>query len=288
LSEGERGAYVQVKGFKLFYRVFGEGSNVLLCLHGGPGATHNYMIPHGKLGDEKIKVVMYDQLGCGNSEKPKDTSLFTIDYQVEEVEGVRQALGLGKINLLGSSCGGMIALAYALKYQQNTKKLITTGGLASVPEYISEANRLKALLPRDLQETFAKYEPLWAYWHPEYMKAVDVYYHNFICRLPQWPEEVTRSFSVLSVPVYFTMWGPNEFTAMGNLKDWDITDRLREIQIPTLVTGGRYDAVTPIVAETIHKGIRGSKLAIFEKSAHLPMWEEQEEYLKTVRNFILS
>jgi proline iminopeptidase len=148
--------------------------------------------------------------------------------------------------------------------------------------------RLKTLLPKDVQETLAKYEAAWAFWHPEYMKAVDVYYHNFLCRMPQWPEDVTRSLYHLSVPVYFTMWGPNEFTCMGNLKNWDITARLPGIQVPTLVTGGRYDEVTPKIAETIHKGIPGSKLETFENSAHLPMWEEEEKYLKSVKEFILS
>lgn len=288
LLEAEPGAYVEVKGFKLFYRVFGNGSNVLLCLHGGPGGTHLPLLPLGKLGDERIKVVMYDQLGCYKSEKPKDTSRFTVEYYVEEVEGIRQALNLGKINLMGASWGGQLALAYALKYQQNIKKLHTTGGLASVPEYVAEATRLRTLLPKDVQETLAKYEALLAFGHPEYLKALDIYYHNFLCRMPQWPEELTRSRNYFSVPVFFTMWGPNDLTATGNLKDWDITARLPEIHIPTLVTGGRYNEVPPKVQETIHKGIRGSRLVIFENSSHLPMWEEEGKYLKTVREFILG
>lgn len=288
LSDAEPGAYVEVRGFKLFYRVFGSSSNVLLCLHGGPGGTHLPLLPLGKLGDDRIKVVMYDQLGSYRSEKPPDTSRFTVDYYVEEVEGIRQALNLGKINLMGASWGGQLALAYALKYQQNLKKLITTGGLASVPECVSEMGRLKTLLPKDVQKTLAKYEALWAFGHPEYVKALDICYHNFLCRMPQWPEELTRSRNHFSVPVFSTMWGPNDFNALGNLQDWDITSRLSEIHVPTLVTGGRYDEVPPKCAETIHKGIRGSRLVIFENSSHLPMWEEEEKYLTTIREFILD
>jgi proline iminopeptidase len=275
-------------GFKLFYRTFGTGSNVLLCLHGGPGAMHEYLLPLGKLGDDKIKVVLYDQLGVGRSEKPKDLSLFNIERGADEVEGVRKALNLGKVNLLGSSYGGALALQYALKYQHNIKKLIIASGLASVPETVAEMNRLKTLLPKDVQETMAKYEARWAFLHPEYLKAVDVYYHNFLCRLPQWPEEVTRTLNELSVPVYFHQNGPNEFTIIGTWKDWDITARLPEIKVPTLVTVGRYDEITPKVAETIHKGISGSKLVVFENSAHLTMWDEEESYCKTVRQFIES
>jgi proline iminopeptidase len=286
LSEGERGAYVQVKGFKLFYRVFGEGSNVLLCLHGGPGSTHNYLVPLGKLGDDKIKVVMYDQLGCGNSEKPKDISIFTADYYVEEVEGVRQALGLGKINLLGQSWGAQLALLYALKYQQNLKKLISVGGYASSQAVVEGCKRLKTLLPKDVQETFAKYEPLWAFWHPEYKKAVDVFDHNFICRLPQWPDELVHSANYTSAPVFSTMWGPNNFTAFGNTKDLDFTARLPEIRVPTLVTCGRYDGASPEASETLNKGISGSRLVVFENGSHMPMWEDQAEFLKLVKEFI--
>jgi len=280
--------FVEVNGYKLFYKTFGTGGEVLLCLHGGPGATHQYLLSLGELGGDKIKVVLYDQLGVGNSQKPEDTSQFTIEQAAEEVEGVRQALGLGKVNLFGSSYGGALALQYALKYQKNIKKLIIAGGLASFPETIAEMNRLKALLPKDVQETLAKYETRWAFNHPEYLKAVDVFYREYVCRLPEWPKEVKNSFNDMSTPVYWTMNGPNEFVIIGNLKDWDITARLPEINVPTLVTVGRYDEVTPKVAETIHKGIRGSKLLVFEKSAHLTMWDEKDSYLKTVKDFVLS
>jgi proline iminopeptidase len=278
--------FVEVKGFRLFYKTYGTGEEILLCLHGGPGATHQYLLSLGELGDDKLKVVMYDQLGVGSSEKPKDTSLFTIEHGAEEVEGFRKAMNLGKVNLFGSSYGGALALQYALRYQTNIKKLIIAGGMASIPETIAEMNRLKATLPRDVRDTLVKYEERYAFLHPEYLKAVEVFYRNFVCRLPEWPDEVTRAFNDMSIPVYWTMNGPNEFTIVGNLKDWDITARLREIKVPTLVTVGRYDEVTPKVAETIHKGIAGSKLVVFEKSGHLTMWDEKENYLKTLREFL--
>lgn len=286
MSNNHQSGYIAVNGYKLFYETFGTGGNILLCLHGGPGAPHDYLLSLAKLGDDKIKVAMYDQLGVGKSEKPKDTSLFSIEYGAEEVEGVRKELNLGKVNLLGSSYGGALALQYALKYQQNIKKMIIASGLASVPETVAEMNRLKTLLPKDVQETMAKYEAKWAFLHPEYLKAVDVFYRNYVCRLPQWPEEVSRALSEISIPVYFWMNGPNEFTIIGTLKDWDIRTRLHEIQVPTLVTVGRYDEITPKVAETIHKGIRGSKMMIFEKSGHLTMWDEEESYLRAVKEFI--
>jgi proline iminopeptidase len=284
----EQGAYVKVNGYNLYYKTFGTGKEVLLCLHGGPGATHQYLLSLGELGDDKLKVILWDQLGVGNSEKPKDTSIFTIENGAEDVEGIRKALDLGKVYLFGSSYGGALALQYALKYQHNIKKMIIAGGLASFPETIAEMNRLKKLLPKDVQETMAKHEARWAFQHPEYLKAVEVFYRTYLCRLPQWPDEVTRALNDMSIPVYWTMNGPNEFVINGNLKDWDITARLPEIKVPTLVTVGRYDEVTPKVAETIHKGISGSKLVVFEKSAHMIMWDEKDLFLKTLRDFIFS
>jgi proline iminopeptidase len=284
----ENGAFVTVGGFRLFYRDFGSGDNVLLCLHGGPGARHDYLLPLGELGGDAIRVVLYDQLGCGRSERPQEKSHYTIGHGVEEVEGVRRALSLGRINLFGNSYGGALALQYALKYQRNIKKLIISSGLASTRETVAEMRRLKTLLPKDIQDTFAKYESAEDYENPEYLKAVNIFYKNFLCRLPEWPEELKRTMNGISTDVYLTMNGPNEFTIIGNLKDWDITASLPEIRVPTLVTVGRYDEVTPKVAETIHKGIPGSKLILFENSAHVAMLEERERYNKTVREFILA
>ena len=195
-------------------------------------------------------------------------------------------MNLGKVNLFGSSYGGALALQYSLKYQRNIKKLIIAGGMASIPETIAEMNRLKTTLPKEVQDKLAKYEARYAFLHPDYLKATEVFYRNFVCRLQEWPDEVTSAFNDMSIPVYWTMNGPNEFTIIGNLKNWDITARLPEIKVPTLVTVGRYDEVTPRVAETIHKGIAGSKLVVFEKSGHLTMWDEKEGYLKTLREFI--
>ena len=284
----ERSGFVEVLGFKLFYRSFGGGDNVLLCLHGGPGVPHYYLLPLAKLANDGFRVVFYDQLGVGSSEKPDDLSLFNIERGAEEVEEVRRALDLGEINLLGSSYGGALALQYALKFQKHIKKMIIASGLSSVSETVAEMQRLKTFLPIETQEVLKKYEAKSAFLHPEYLKAVETYYHNFLCRLPKWPEEVVRALNELSVPVYFTQNGPNEFTIIGTWKGWDITARLPEINVPTLVTVGKYDEITPKIAETIHRGIRGSELRVFENSAHLTMWDEEDKFLQAVKEFLKS
>ena len=284
----ESSGFVEVMGYKLFYRSFGAGTDTLLCLHGGPGVPHYYLLPLANLANDSFRVVLYDQLGVGSSDKPTDLTLFNIERGADEVEGVRKALGLGRMNLLGSSYGGALALQYALKYQEHIKKMVIASGLSSVAETVSEMTRLKTQLPAKTQEIMKRFEAKFAFLHPEYLKAVDEYYHNFLCRLPEWPEDVKRALNEMSVPVYFTQNGPNEFTIIGTWKGWDITDRLPEIKVPTLVTVGKYDEITPKIAETIHKGIPGSVLRIFEKSAHLTMWDEEEEYLRVVKKFLIS
>jgi proline iminopeptidase len=282
-SEG----YVNVEGYRFFYRSFGQSvKGVILGLHGGPGSTHDYLLPLADLAQFGYRVVLYDQLGCGRSELPKNPALFTVERAVEETEEVRRALNLGKINVIGSSWGGLLAIAYALRYQRNLKSIVTVGGLASVPLTTAEMQRLKSQLPIDVREVMKKYEELGDYENPEYLKAVDVFYRKHLCRLKEWPKELVYSFDHMSKPVYLTMNGPNEFTIIGNIRYWDVTNQLHKIRVPTLVTGGKYDEVSPKVARSIHKGIRGSKLVTFPNSSHLAMWEEREKFITVVREYL--
>jgi proline iminopeptidase len=285
-SEGK----VKVLGFELFYRTFTPAAPraTIVCLHGGPGATHDYLLPMRDLAKLGYKVVFYDQLGCGRSELPKNNALFTVERGVEELEEFRKAMKLGKIHLMGSSYGGMLALAYALKYQRNLRGLITTGGLASAPLTIAEMQRLKSELPPDVLRTMEKYEAKGEYENPNYEKAVMVFYKRHLLRRKKWPPEQEYTMSHVSKPVYGTMNGPNEFTIIGGIRYWDVTDQLHNIRVPTLVTGGKYDEVTPKVAKSIHDHIKGSKLVIFERSSHLAMWEERSKYMKTLDRFMRS
>lgn len=285
-----RDGTLKVMGFNLYYKIFipETPTSTLVCLHGGPGATHDYLLPLADLAHQGLKVVFYDQLGCGRSEVPKNPALLVIERAVEELEEFRKLMNLGRIHLMGSSYGGMLAIAYALKYQKNLKSMITTGGLASIPLTIKEMQRLKSDLPVRVRKTMDKYESLGDYGNPEYEKAVMFFYKKHLLRLKNWPPEQNYTMSHISNLVYHTMNGPNEFTIIGNIRYWDVTDKLHEIKIPTLITGGRYDEVTPKVARSIHNGIKGSKLVTFEKSAHLPMWEERKKYMDTLRKFIGS
>ena len=158
---------------------------------------------------------------------------------------------------------------------------------ASMPQFAAETRRLREDLPVDVQRVLNKYEAVGEYHDPEYEEAVMAFYQKHLCRLPEWPDCVMRSVANLeNNPVYETMNGPNEFTSIGNLKDWDRTERLNEIQVPTLITVGRYDELTPACAETLRAGIPNSRLVVFEDSAHLAHVEEQARYLEVVRDFL--
>jgi proline iminopeptidase len=277
-------------GIKVYYKIVSP-KNVkakLLTLHGGPGASHDYLSPLADLVKYDIEVIFYDQPGCGRSEDiPIDLTKVTIDYVVEDVEKVRKKLIKEgeKIFLYGSSYGGFLALAYAVKYQNNLKGLIVSNGLASVPLTVQEMNRLIEELPEKYKELIKKQ----ALDHPEYQNAVNEFYRKHLLRMDTYPEDVIRALKYAEErKVYRVLNGPNEFTITGVIKDWDISDQIHVIKIPTLILVGEYDEVTPRVAEDIHKRIKGSKMVIFKNCSHLTMWEDRENYIKTIADFILS
>jgi proline iminopeptidase len=281
--------FVRVLGYRLFYRSFGTPrKGTVLCLHGGPGATHDYLLPLADLAKEGYRVVFYDQLGCGKSEVPRDKQLFVPERYLEEVEAFRRRMRLGKLHVIGSSWGGMLAIAYALKYQKNMKSLTTVGGLHSVPMTTREMNRMKNELPKKVKAVMDKYEAAGDYDNPTYAEAVMVFYKKHLCRLEKWPKELTYSLEHVSKPVYYTMNGPNEFTIIGNIRYWDVTDKLVSIAIPTLVLTGEYDEVSPKVGRIIHRNIQGSKLIIFPGCSHTPFWEDRDAFMKAVSRFIAS
>jgi proline iminopeptidase len=280
--------YCQVLGYQLYYKSFGPETSreTILCLHGGPGSSHGYIIPLKDLAEHGFRVVFFDQLGCGKSEFPKNIALYTIERGVEEVEAVRKTLHLGRVHLMGHSYGGLLALAYALKYQKHLKSLITTGGFASVPLLMKETDKMRNRLPGKIRAVLSKYEDRGDYENPEYLKAVMVFNRKHLCRLTVWPEEVLYDADHANKFVYSAMSGPNDLICTGGIRYWDKTRDLHKIHIPTLATGGKYDEASPLLAKSIHREIKGSKLVIFERSSHLPMWEERDRYIRVLARFL--
>lgn len=278
---------VSVTGGEVWYRVTGQGDEVpLLALHGGPGAGHDYLEPLDALADER-PVVFYDQLGCGRSDRPADTSLWRIERFVHEVDEVRAALGLERIHLLGQSWGGWLAIEYMLSQPSGVVSLTLASTSASTAQFVREANRLIDELPPDMRDAIRGGDRTGVYDSSEYLRAMDEFYRRHVCRLDPWPDPILRTVANLDGnAVYLTMNGPNEFTVIGNLKDWDRTAQLGEIRVPTMITVGRYDEITPNCAETLHAGIAGSELHVFEQSGHCAHLEESERYLPLLRDFL--
>ena len=277
---------IEVDGYQIWYRCVGSGGIPLLTLHGGPGAGHDYLEPLEQLGADR-PVIFYDQLGCGRSDQPDDRSLWRMERFVAEVDAVRRSLALERVHLLGQSWGGWLAIEYMLSRPQGVISLILASTSASIPQFVAETARLKAELPSDIYQTLQRCEALEDYRHPDYEAAVLEFYKRHVCRLDPWPDPLLRTVANLEGnAVYDTMNGPNEFIVIGNLKDWDRTDRLGEISTPTLITVGRYDELTPACAETLHRGIRNSRIVVFEKSAHLAHLEEADDYRRVIADFM--
>jgi proline iminopeptidase len=277
---------IPFRGHETWYRSVGDGPGVpLLCLHGGPGATHRGLTALEALGDER-RVVLYDQLGSGNSSKPSDPSLWTVELFVAELANVRDALGLDRLHLLGHSWGGQLAQEYALTQPAGLLSLVLSSTLSSSALWRKESLRLRAALPAEVRQPLDAHEAAGTTDDPEYERAIFAFLHRHLCRLDPWPPVVEEMMRTLNFEVYNTMWGPSEAHPTGVLAGWDVTPRLSEITVPALVCCGRHDEATPLQAETIAAALPHAELVVFEQSAHLAFLEETQRYLATVREFL--
>jgi proline-specific peptidase len=284
--------FIPFKGYQTWYRVVGEkehpGKLPLLCLHGGPGAAHDYLESLSAMADTGRRVIFYDQLGCGKSNTPSNPSMWTVELYVEEIDVVRRALGLETIHLLGQSWGGMLAMEYMLTQPKGVASLTIASSPASMIQWVAEANRLRDELPSEVQAALIKHEEAGTTNSQEYQDAMMAFYDRHVCRVKPTPEFVQRTYDAIAKypEVYNTMNGPSEFHVIGTLKNWDIIARLGEIHAPTLVTSGRYDEATPLIAETVRNGIPGAEWVIFENSSHMAHAEEPERYMQVLDEFL--
>ena len=280
--------FLDVDGYKIYVRTFGpqRPGRTLLCVHGGPGGTHDYLLPLADLARHGYRVVFYDALGCGHSDLPATTRLFTVAHDLEVLDAVRRSLGEERVHLMGSSYGGLLVLNYATRHCDDLLSLNSTGGLTDVPLCVREMQRLLRELPARTRATLRKYGARGEFLHPEYEAAALEFYRRHFCRLSPWPEPVVSTMTRMSRPVYNTMNGPNEFTIVGTIRDLVFTSELRRITVPSLLVHGRYDEVTPRVGERMHRHLPGSLLRIFPRSSHTAFWEQRREYLRLVLGFM--
>jgi proline iminopeptidase len=280
---------ISVPGGKVWYRRFGKGKpkTPLLLLHGGPGAGHDYLLPMQALADER-PVIFYDQLGCGRSDAPEDASLYTFSRFVIEIGLLRYKLGLDRIILFGQSWGAMLAIEYLITGRPDgVEKLVLAGGLASIPQASAGINRLVDALPNGVGKRIRALEAAGQQNTPEYEKLAGIFYDTHVCRVNPKPPEYAATIANLSKsPAYRIMNGPNEFTIVGTIKDWERRPDLDKIKVPTLVTTGEFDEVTIDCQETLHTGIAGSHLEVMKGCSHLTMLEQPDAYNAIVRKFI--
>ncbi|MBT6515489.1 MAG: proline iminopeptidase-family hydrolase [Crocinitomicaceae bacterium] len=267
----------------------------VLLLHGGPGATHEYFECFDSyFPNAGIEYYYYDQLESAFSDQPSDSALWDVDRFVEEVEQVRVALGLNKDNfyLLGHSWGGILGIEYALKYQDNLKGLIISNMVASIPEYITYANevlgpQLDSAVLAEIRELEAKED----YSNPRYDELVVTnYYPKHVLRMPleEWPEPVNRAFANINLDMYVTMQGPSEFGVVGNakLKNWDRKADLKQLHVPTLTIGGKYDTMDPEAMKLMSEEVGNGTYLYCPEGSHMSMYDDQKVYFEGLIQFI--
>lgn len=284
--------HTPVGNFKVWTKRFGNNPKIkVLLLHGGPAATHEYMEAFESFfPKEGFEFYEYDQLGSFYSDQPTDSSLWTIDHFVDEVEQVRTALGMNKDNfyLLGNSWGGILAMEYALKYQDNLKGLIIADMMASAPEYGKYAENVlsKQMDPKVLAE-IRTIEAKGDFNNPRYMELLmPNFYARHLCRLAEWPDAVNRTFKHINNTIYTMMQGPSEFGVSGRLANWDIRNRLKEIKVPTLTVGAKYDTMDPEHMKWMSTQVQKGRYLYCPNGSHLCMWDDQAVFMAGVISFI--
>jgi proline iminopeptidase len=281
-----------VGAFKVWTKRFGNNPSIkVLLLHGGPAMTHEYMECFESFFPEAgIEFYEYDQLGSYYSDQPTDSSLWTTARFVEEVEQVRKALGLDKNNffLLGNSWGGILAMEYALKYQDNLKGLIICNMMASCPEYGKyAADVLSKTIDPKVLDTIRQLEARQAFQDPKYMELLmKHFYSQHICRLPEWPEPVNRTFKHANGAIYTLMQGPSEFGIGGRLANWDRKADLPTIKVPTLTVGARHDTMDPEHMKWMSTQVQKGSYLYCPNGSHLSMWDDQKVFMEGVIKFI--
>lgn len=267
----------------------------VLLLHGGPGGTHEFFECFDSyFPNAEIEYYYYNQLESAYSDQPNDSSLWTVDRFVDEVEQVRIALGLDHTNfyLLGVSWGGALGIEYALKYQENLKGLIVSNMVSSIPYYNKYANEVLALqLPDNVLKEIKELEAREAYHDPRYMELLlKHYYTEHLLRMPleDWPEPVSRMFANLNHDIYVAMQGPSEFGVVGDatLKNWDRSADLVKITVPTLTIGGKFDTMDPEHMEWMAGEVQNGKYLHCPNGSHSAMYDDQEIYFDGLIQFI--
>jgi len=282
------------RDWKTWYRVTGDLSSPktpLVVAHGGPGCTHDYVLSIASIAQSGRPVIHYDQLGNGRSTHLPDKGgdFWTVELFLDELDNLLAHLGIkDRYFLLGQSWGGMLGAEHGIRQPAGLKALVISNSPASMELWASEAEKLRAELPREVDDALRRHEADGTYTDPEYLAAQKVYYDLHVCRVVPNPPEVlaTEHYMEQDAHVYNVMNGPNEFFCIGTLRDWTVVDRVHLITAPTLLASGRYDEATPATVQPFFDNIPDVRWEIFENSSHMPFVEEADRYMSVVEDFL--
>jgi L-proline amide hydrolase len=278
-----------------WYRVDGDlgdrGPAPLIILHGGPGAAHDYLEPVADLASTAGRpCVLYDQIGCGRSQHLPDApaGFWTVELFRRELTALLEHLNLaGRYHVLGQSWGGMLGMEHALEHPTGLRSLVVANSPASMELWLSEANRLRSLLPQEVRDTLTHHEAKNTTDSEAYEQAVMKFYERHLCRIP-FPDALRRTFAQLAEDptVYHTMNGPSEFHVIGTLTGWDITPRLRDVRVPVLVISGEHDEATPTVVRPLVDALPDARWELVMDASHSAHLEQPERFLALVETFL--
>jgi proline iminopeptidase len=280
----EKEGFIQTPGGKVWYQAIGPSRSIpLVTVHGGPGHPHDSLEPLEDLSTHR-QIIFYDQLGCGNSQRPKDNNFYSLNHYIYELSELIKQLGLKQYHLLGHSWGAGLSASFALTKPKGLKSLILSNPYLATPNWENDAKRLIKKLPQN-QQIALKSGNIDS---KEYQEAADKYYHKELWKTKDLPVSILKAEHKFNIDIYNHLWGPNEFKATGELKDFDLSGRLHEFKIPVLYICGRLDEATPESTEYFQSLTPNSRLLIFAKSAHMPHWTERKKYIQEINNFLLG
>ncbi|MFV0496212.1 proline iminopeptidase-family hydrolase [Mycobacterium sp.] len=287
-ATGHRSGTIAVPGGNVwFQRVGGGPGRPLLVVHGGPGLPHYYLSSLELLADER-EVIFWDQLGCGNSERPSNPDLWTMARSVDEMRCVIDGLGLDGFHLFGNSWGGMLAQQYVLDAPSSAATLTISNSTASIPLFADNVIRLKAELDTATRDAIDRHEAAGTTDSAEYQAAITTWNETYLCRARPWPSDLWLAFQNMGAEIFATMFGPSDLNIVGTIRDWDVVDRLTEIRLPAMLLAGRYDQCSPEHMRDMHHRIAGSRFEYFDNSSHLPFIEEPRRFDAVMRGFLRS
>jgi proline iminopeptidase len=279
--------FIRVEGGRIWYHRVGSGSGTpLVLLHGGPGSCSYYLKPLLALSVDR-PVIIYDQLGCGKSDRPTDTTLFTVGRYVRELQTLRDSLGLPEIHLLGHSWGAMLAEAYMATHPKGVRSLILSSPLVTTAQWEHDADSLLRALPDSMRDAIARHEADHTTSSPEYVSATKAYYGLYLSRTHSSPTADNDSSSAgFGRQVYEYMWGPSEFSSTGTLKTFDATPWLREVRVPTLFISGEFDEATPASTRNFSRLVPGADFVMIPGSGHMTTRDNPDALRSEIRAFL--